>query len=335
MPSEDRTFRSDLVNGDQITWNGGGEATLVTIDDPSNATFDEAQSNQTLAAPVTFDGVSYLAGQVVTPTYTIVFSGSDGNTYTLTSFNFSPNTNNEVPDAVFWEGSIPPAGTVLTVTSEINPTGGSSRDYATFVTCFCDDTWIETAQGPQAVQNLKDGDVLRTQDGRLKEVLRVFRRYISPRELRQNARLRPVRIMQGALGQGLPVRDTWVSRQHRICLSSPICRRMFGRDEVLVSAIKLTELPGVFVDTDISEVTYHHILMREHEIIFANGAATESLYLGAMTLAGLPDDAMREIRAIFPELDGTPDDFPSSHVMPTGRQQRRLIERHLKRQKSL
>lgn len=128
LPAEDNTYLSDLTTGDQITWLGGGESTVVTIVDNVDSVFDEADSNQTLRDPVIFDGASYGAGQVVTPTYTINFSGSDGQSYVMSSFNFSPNTNNEIPDAVFWEGRNPPPGTVLTVLSEVNPTRSSARD---------------------------------------------------------------------------------------------------------------------------------------------------------------------------------------------------------------
>ena len=108
LPIEDATFRSDLEIGDQITWLGGGTSEIITITDPTNDTFDEAQTDQTLAQAVTFNGTSYAAGQIVTPTYTIIFSDGAGNSYTLSSLNFDANNNGQEPDSVFWEGAIPP-----------------------------------------------------------------------------------------------------------------------------------------------------------------------------------------------------------------------------------
>jgi hypothetical protein len=329
LPREDNTFASDLVNGNQITWNGGGEARLVTINDPNTTTFDEAQSNQTLVNPVTFNGISYLAGQVVTPTYTILFSGSDGNNYVLTSFNFSPNTNNEIPDALFWEGAIPPAGTVLTVTSEQNPTGSAARDYTTFVTCFCAGTLIGTRHGPRPVETLKKGDRIRTQSGEMKEVLLATHRRISPDALRMNPKLRPVKISKGALGHGLPSADIWVSRQHRFQVSSPVCQRMFGADRVLVSAIQLTPLPDIYVDDTARNVSYHHILLAGHEIIYANDTPTESLHLGEATLATMSPVARREVFTIFPDLVQQWT-LVSPHLMPDRNRQKTLVRRHLK-----
>lgn len=335
LPAEDGTFRSDLVNGDQITWNGGGETAFITIDDPTGSTFDEAQSNQTLVDPVTFDGVSYGTGQVVTPTYTIVFNGSDGNSYTLTSFNFSPNTNNEIPDAVFWEDAIPPAGTVLTVTSEINPTGGNARDYNTFVTCFCAGTLIETQKGPKPVESLSPKDRIATQSGAFVPVLRVYSRRITLAELTAHPNLRPVVIRQGAMGQGVPHRDLRVSRQHRLAVTSPICKRMFGTDQALVAAIRMTKLSGIYVEDQTADIVYYHVMLENHEVIYAEGAPAESLYLGKAALQSLPKAALEEIPAIFPDLrSGHLAPKPAGHI-PLGKRQKTLIARHAKTGKPL
>ena len=56
-------------------------------------------------------------------------------------------------------------------------------------------------------------------------------------------------------------------------------------------------------------VEYFHILLDQHEVIFANGTAAESLYLGEQALRGLPPAARQEITTLFPELEqgGIPD----------------------------
>ena len=48
FPAEDNSHRSDLQNGDQLTWNGGGESAFIEIDDPSGTSFDELETDQTL-----------------------------------------------------------------------------------------------------------------------------------------------------------------------------------------------------------------------------------------------------------------------------------------------
>ncbi len=335
LPAEDATFLSDLVIGDQMTWLGGGESTLVTVTDNTDATFNEAQSDQTLQSGVTFDGLTYLAGQVVTPTYTIVFSGSDGNSYTLTSFNFSPNTDNEIPDAVFWEGAIPPSGTILTVTSEINPAGSASRDYNDFVTCFCSGALIDTASGPKPIEALEPGDHVRCQSGSYAEIRMIPNRYISSREMSRNPKLRPVKITAGALGCGLPVCDTWVSRQHRIYVSSAICQRMFESNAVLIAAIKLTDLPGIDVDESVSDVTYWHLVLSQHEVIFANSAPSESFLPRENALEALSPEAREEISTVFPNLEIFENPNESAFPIPPGKLQKKLVLRHLANNKPL
>ena len=72
---------------------------------------------------------------------------------------------------------------------------------------------------------------------------------------------------------------------------------MFGADATLVSAIQLTQLPGIFIDTKINDLRYFHILLQNHEIVFAEGAPTESLHLGKGTLE---QETVKEITSIFP-----------------------------------
>ena len=112
----------------------------------------------------------------------------------------------------------------------------------------------------------------------------IGRRCINTSELRKDPKLLPVRILAHSLGENLPKRDLLVSRQHRMFIASKIAERMFGTSEVLVSAIRLTVLPGVFVDTTVTSVEYVHVLLDSHELLWAEGAKSESLYLGNQTL---------------------------------------------------
>ncbi len=335
LPAEDRTFASDLRTGEQITWVGGGESAQITIIDNQDTVFSEAQSNQTLQSGLTFNGTSYNAGQVVTPSYNIVFNGSDGETYFMTSYVFSGNTDNQVPDAVLWLNGVPPNGTILTVASESNPTGSNAPEYANIVTCFCKGTYIQTPSGPTLVEGLKKGDLVCTQDGNSARIHHVYRREISSVELKKNPKLKPVKISAGSLGLGLPTHDLWVSRQHRMLISSSIAFHMFGVNDVLIPAIKLTQLPGIDIDTHITKVEYFHVLLADHEIIFAEGAPTESLYLGEETLKSMTPDGQKEITTIFPELADPLSTFISTHYIPTGTLQKKLIKRHAKYKKPL
>lgn len=199
-----------------------------------------------------------------------------------------------------------------------------------FIVCFCQDTDITTKNGIVAVQDLSAGDMVLTMDRGFQKLKWVGSRKISMPQLLANPKLRPVRITAGALGRGLPERDLLVSRQHRMLVRSHIAQRMFGEDEILVPAIKLCELPGIFVDEEVKEVEYFHMLFDTHEVVYAEGAPSESLYTGPEALKALSIQAREEIFALFPEM-AAPDYMPeAARHFPAGRKQKKLVERHKK-----
>ena len=112
--------------------------------------------------------------------------------------------------------------------------------------CFVSGTQIQTPDGLRAVEDLRQGDIVTGYEGKDLILRKALSSRLSERALRANPNLRPVRILAGALGNDLPARDLLVSRQHRMLVSSKISERMFGQNEVLIPAIRLTELPGVF-----------------------------------------------------------------------------------------
>lgn len=278
LPSEDGTQRSSLETGETITFLGGGEEGSITVDDPTDNVFSEVQTDQTLFDPILFDGVSYPAGQILTPSYIIEFSGSDGQTYTLVSVLFSANTSLEQPDAAFFTGATPPPGTVLTVVSEENPAYGTAPHYPP--TCFGGDSYIATPDGAHRAKSLQIGDHVQTATGTSKPILWIARRQHSADELELNAKLCPVRIPANALADDVPNRDLLVSQNHRMLLHSEIVERMFGSKSVLAHARSLIGHKGIATVRPPGGICYVHFLLDRHEVVHANGAAAESLYLG-------------------------------------------------------
>ncbi|WP_242649811.1 Hint domain-containing protein [Yoonia litorea] len=202
--------------------------------------------------------------------------------------------------------------------------------------CFANGTVIETANGPLAIEHLSVGDLVVTRDRGLQPIRWIGQRQVTASDMASNAKLAPVRIVAGALGEGIPKRDLCVSRQHRIMLASPIAERMFGRREILVAAIKLTDWPGIFLDGQLSGVTYYHMLFDRHEVVMAEGAWTESLFTGPEALRSLPPAAREEIDLLFPDLiSGEPLTEPARPIAENGARLRRLVARHMANQKPL
>ncbi|SDE27011.1 Hint domain-containing protein [Paracoccus isoporae] len=220
------------------------------------------------------------------------------------------------------------AGTYTVRFTELGPQDGLGAvlDDVALMLCFAGETRIDTSTGSKAARDIRPGDQVRTASG-LSTVRWVGCRRIETARMDSEPRLRPVKIAAGALGNGLPVAELRVSRQHRMLVSSPICQRMFGKDEALVSAIRLTELPGIEIDWSVPEIEYVHLLFDEHEIVFAEGATSESLLLGEQARIMLPPAALDEIRLIFPELADPDELITPARMIPANTQQRKLVYR--------
>lgn len=200
--------------------------------------------------------------------------------------------------------------------------------------CFTAGTIIETLEGQLPIEALTIGDVIQTEAG-FSTVRWIGSRCYNAQTLHANSKLRPVRITAGAMGNGLPRRDLLVSRQHRMMVCSKIIERVCGVAEALIPAIKLTELPGIFVDDSIEQVEYFHILFDKHEVIFAEGAPSESLFTGPEALKALSHEAREEIFSIFPEIEDKAYQPKPARIIPNGSTQKLIIARHLKNDRAL
>ncbi len=219
-----------------------------------------------------------------------------------------------------------PSGTVITYAGMENGTG---------FPCFTQDTLIDTASGPRRIQDLKVGELIHTQDHGLRPIRWIGRRLLCKAELSSNPKLRPIVISAGSLGFNLPKIDLRVSRQHRMVVRSKIAGRMFGQAEVLIPAIKLTQIPGIFTDEFAKSVEYFHLLFDQHEIVFANGAPTESLFTGPEALKALTPSLRQEILELFPEVGQLDYQPHSARPIPSGRLQKSLVRRHKKNSRCL
>ncbi|VDC26064.1 Hint domain-containing protein [Pseudogemmobacter humi] len=202
-------------------------------------------------------------------------------------------------------GEMPPAGRDLwVIRSRIAP---AAPDRSTGgVICFTPGTRIMTPTGPERVENLHPGDLVQTRDNGAQEVLWTGSRRMTGARLYAMPHLRPVRLREGALGSGRPDGDLVVSPQHRMLVSGPAARALFNTDEVLVAAGDLVNDHSVLVDPGLREVTYHHLLLERHEIVFANGLETESFHPSAADPDSLDQGDRARLTALMPGLAADP-----------------------------
>ena len=203
--------------------------------------------------------------------------------------------------------------------------------------CFTKGTLLATPTGARPIERLSCGDELLTKDNGAQKIIWIWARRIKAENITTNPKLGAVRINKGALGSNLPNKDTDISRQHRILVRSKIANRMFGKPEVLLAAKDLLGQDGINPAPLNKDVIYYHILMQDHEILFANGAATESLFLGPESQKAIEPAAKQELEMIFGK--GW-DDIMAQPARPAreiakGKKARNLCMRHLKNRKML
>lgn len=163
--------------------------------------------------------------------------------------------------------------------------------------CYVKGTMIMTELGEIPVEALSGGDLVMTSGNGLQPV-----RWIGHRTFAAKGDFAPICIGKGVLGN---TRDLLVSPAHRMAISGARVEALFSEPEVLVPAKTLVDGDRIYRKTG-GTVTYYHILLDAHEVIFAEGTPSESMYLddGEASFAGFEKDAVEEVLRIFPEFNG-------------------------------
>lgn len=164
--------------------------------------------------------------------------------------------------------------------------------------CFIAGSLIATPDGDRLVESLRPGDLVLTRDHGPQPLVWTGRTAINADRLDSNPNLRPIRIAAGALGDGLPRRELCVSAQHRILI------RDENGTEYLAAAVHLLRsgLPGFTLQTDGQPFDLVHIACARHEVVLAEGAATESFFTGPMAIRALSAGDRSDLIEIFPTL---------------------------------
>lgn len=165
------------------------------------------------------------------------------------------------------------------------------------VVCFARGTRIECDKGEVPIENLKVGRMVQTLDHGLQPI-----RWIGSTTVPAIGHIAPIRIRAGALGNR---RDLLVSPQHRMLLTGWQLELLFEDNQVLATAKSLVNDHSILREEG-GEVEYFHILFDTHEIIFAEGAASESFHPGEQSIGTFEEETRQEIIELFPQLR---DDF--------------------------
>lgn len=159
--------------------------------------------------------------------------------------------------------------------------------------CFASGTLIATPNGLIPVEQLEvDQKVITVDNGHCPI------RWVGDRTVLGVGSSAPVVFEVGTIGND---RRLVVSQNHRVLLASAWAELYFAEPEVFVPAKALVNGTSIYTDNR-RLVSYHHILLPNHEVLLAEGAPCESLFLGDIALARLSPEARAEVAQYLPVL---------------------------------
>ena len=150
---------------------------------------------------------------------------------------------------------------------DTNNPGTSEFTPADLSHCFAQGTMIRTTGGDVAVEDLTIEHEVVTQSGGTAQVKWVGRQAMS-RPYSGVKALNMVRIAAGALGGGLPERDLTVTGDHGMIIDGFVINAT-----ALVNGTTITQVP---MDDLPTQFTVYHVETENHDVIFANGAPSET-----------------------------------------------------------
>jgi autotransporter passenger strand-loop-strand repeat protein len=135
----------------------------------------------------------------------------------------------------------------------------------TLTPCFCAGTRILTDRGEVPVEQLAVSDRVMTADGMPRPVKWVGHRSLDLSRHPHPDLVRPVLIRTGAIAEGMPHRDLYVSPDHALLL-----------DDVLIPARLLVNGASIRSERECRTVVYYHVELNAHDILLAENLPAES-----------------------------------------------------------
>ncbi len=162
------------------------------------------------------------------------------------------------------------------------------------IICFTPGTRILTEHGERAIETLRAGDRIMTRDSGLQPI-----RWIGHSTVEGRGKFAPIAVNSTVLDGAR--RPLLVSPQHRLLFTGYKAELLFGEPEVFVAAKHLVNGLDVRV-AERDRITYFHLMLERHEVIYAEGAGTESFHPNDLGVAAISPDARTEMFDAFPQL---------------------------------
>lgn len=133
------------------------------------------------------------------------------------------------------------------------------------IACVVRGTLIRTPAGEVPVETLSIGDTVITAEGLSRPVKWIGKRGYAKAFIRRNPNIAPILFSRGVLGEGAPASDLAVSPEHGIYV-----------DGALVPAKLLVNGDTIRPVLDVESVEYFHVELETPDVLWTNGARTES-----------------------------------------------------------
>ncbi len=242
--TEAKLLSDQKVLGTPIGPNATFTITSVGPADPTTGA--QAISGTINNSPATFANGQSLTGTTV---------GVDGTDFIVTGSFAGSNGTFYVTNTPAQQ---PGVGNTATVAA-------TSAGVAYTPACYCAGTLIRTEHGDVPVEQLAIGDRVVTLSGTLEAIRWIGVRSYHGRFLAGHDNLLPIRFRAGSLAYNVPSRDLLVSPKHAMFL-----------DGKLIAAELLVNGSSIARETTARRVDYFHIELTHHNVIWAEGAASET-----------------------------------------------------------
>ena len=131
--------------------------------------------------------------------------------------------------------------------------------------CFVAGTRIRTERGAIAVEGLQIGDLVSVvTGGGAQPIIWLGHRHVDCRRHPDPTEVWPICLSAGAFGPGRPFRDLWLSPDHALFIGG-----------VLIPIRYLVNGRTIFQEAR-DEVTYWHVELAKHDVLYAEGVPAES-----------------------------------------------------------